>query len=213
MSGPATVHVVDDDASFLRALSGMLRAVGFNVRSFASAAELLAQSGPESRGCVVTDLSMPDMDGLELQAALRKIGAVLPVVFLTGRGDIPSSVHAMRGGAIDFLEKHATQEELLAAIRRALEDDAAHYDARSRQTELRQRFAKLTPREREVLLHVVNGRMNKQIAASLGINERTVKLHRTSITTKVGVHSAAQLATLASDARLFESGEVRGAHA
>ena len=211
MSGPATVHVVDDDASFLSALSRMLRTAGFEVRSFASAAELLAQSSPETRGCLVTDLSMPGMDGLELQAALTKIGVVLPVVFLTGCGDIPSSVHAMRGGAIDFLEKRATLEELLAAIRRALEHDAAHHDARSRLTELRRKFAKLTPREREVLLHVVNGRMNKQIAASLGINERTVKLHRMSITTKVGVHSAAQLATLASDARLFESGDARGA--
>jgi two-component system response regulator FixJ len=151
---------------------------------------------------VVTDLSMPDMTGLELQAALAQKGATLPLVFLTGNADVPTTVLAMREGAVDFLEKTASQEKLLASVGRALERDAAQHQDRTRLFELRQRFARLTPREHEVLAQVVNGMMNKQIAARLGIRERTVKLHRSSIVAKMGVHSAAQLATLARDAGL-----------
>ena len=195
MSEEPVVYLVDDDASFARALARLLGASGFRVRSFSSGAELLAAVSPESQGCVVADLAMPGIDGLELQERLARGGVHLPFVFLTGRGDIPSSVRAMRGGAIDFLEKHAPKETLLAAVQRAL--------ASSRDMgELRRRFAALTGRELEVLRHVVRGRMNKQIAADLGIHERTVKLHRTALTTKLGVRSAAELATLARDAGL-----------
>lgn len=206
MSDNPTVHLVDDDAAFLRALSRMLRAGGFEVSCFASAAEFLAHVGPGTRGCVVADLSMPGLSGLELQELLARAGAPLPLIILTGHADISSTVHAMRGGAIDFLEKGTEQENLLAAIRRALESDLMTHDARERVAALRMKFSRLTPREREVLEQVVSGRMNKQIAARLGINERTVKLHRTSITTKLGVHSVAQLTTLTHEAGIFESG-------
>ena len=199
MSATATVYLVDDDPSFLVAQSRMLRAAGLPVSSFDSAARLLACITPVDRGCVVTDLSMPEMSGLELQSALAAAGAVMPIVFLTGRADIPSSVLAMREGAVDFLEKTADQDALLGAIRRALASDAEMHETRRQAVEIRQRFSRLTPREREVLQHVVTGSMNKQIAARLDIHERTVKLHRTSITVKLGVHSAALLAVMARD--------------
>jgi FixJ family two-component response regulator len=203
MSGGARVHLVDDDESYLRATGRMLAAEGFPVGAYASGARLLAAVTPETRGCIVADLSMPEIDGLELQAALARAGIAMPVLFLSGRGDIPSTVRAMQGGAVDFLEKHAPRERLLAAIRRALERDATESESRAAQVELRQRFEALTKREIEVLHEVVRGRMNKQIAADLGISERTVKLHRTAIKTKIGVQSSARLATLARDAGLF----------
>ena len=193
MSALPTVHVVDDDGSFARSVERLLAASGHRVRSFGSGAELLAAVSGETRGCVLMDLHMPAPDGLEVQALLARSGAALPVVFLTGRGDIPSTVRAMRGGAVDFLEKHAEKDVLLAAVRRALERDRA-------QAELRQRFAKLSQRELEVLRHVVRGRMNKQIAADLGIHERTVKLHRAAVCAMVGVRSAAELTALAREA-------------
>lgn len=194
MSEPI-VRVVDDDGSYARALSRLLTARGYQVTSYASGAELLAQLSSEPRGCVVMDLDMPGMDGLELQSELARRGVRLPVVFLTGAADIPSSVSAMRGGAVDFLEKRAPSEQLTAAVERALASDRE-------QREVRERFAGLTERELEVLRHVLRGRMNKQIAADLGIHERTVKLHRTAVTSKVGVRSVAELATLARDAGL-----------
>ena len=193
MAAGGTVFLVDDDESFLVAQSRMLRVSGLEVLAFRSAADLLPNLSPESRGCVVSDLLMPGMSGLQLQTALSASGAVLPIVFLTGYGDISSSVQAMRGGAVDFLEKQAPREELLAAIRRALEHDAASHEARARIAELRRRFGRLTPRELQVLRHVMSGAMNKQIAARLSISERTVKLHRRSISTKAGVHSTAKL--------------------
>lgn len=196
MSGEPLVRVVDDDSSFARALTRLLTAQGFHVRSFGSGAELLAEVSAESRGCVVIDLNMPGMNGLELQGELARRAANLPVIFLTGAADIPSSVQAMRGGAVDFLEKGAPGEHLIAAVERALALDRMQHA-------LRERFAKLTDRELEVLRHVVRGRMNKQIAAELGIHERTVKLHRTAVTAKVGVRSVAELTTLARDAGLL----------
>ena len=192
MSEPV-VHIVDDDASFARSLTRLLQAHGFRVRACASGAELLDAVSRETRGCVVMDLHMPRLDGLQLQATLAERAIALPVVFLTGQGDIPASVQAMRRGAADFLEKHAPMEQLVAAVRRALDAD----DARS---DLHERVARLSERELEILRHVVRGRMNKQIAAELGIHERTVKLHRSAITIKLGVRSAAELATLARDA-------------
>jgi FixJ family two-component response regulator len=210
MSGRPTVYLVDDDASFLAAMSRLLRASGFETASYGAAGELLATLGPESRGCVVADLSMPGIDGLELQAILARTGILLPVVFLTGHGDIPSTVRAMREGAVDFLEKLAPRDRLLGAIRDALARDEAEHLRRLRVRELQRRFEKLTSRELQVLRQVVGGRMNKQIAADLGISERTVKMHRTAITTKVGVHSSAQLATLAREAGLFADAARQG---
>ena len=209
MSAPGVVYLVDDDSSFRTALTRMLTATGLSVQSYASGRELLtdlsndeAAAGP---GCVLADLCMPGLDGLQLQEACAQASVGLPFVFLTGQGDVPSAVSAMRQGAVDFLDKCAPQHTLLAAVGRALERDASARATRARHEQLGQRFAALTEREREVLEQVVRGRMNKQIAAALGIHERTVKLHRSAITGKLGVRSVAELTTLVSEAGLFES--------
>ena len=196
MISNATIFIVDDDASFLTAVARMLRASGFAVKTFASASEFLAQPELDVPGCVLADLQMPGLSGLDLQKALAKAGHLLPVIFLSGHGDIPTTVQAMRRGAEDFLTKRAPKAELLDAVNRALARDARERVERSRLETLRARFAALSPRELEVLKHVVQGKLNKQIAADLGIHERTVKLHRTAITTKLGVHSTAELTKL-----------------
>jgi FixJ family two-component response regulator len=200
----ATVHLVDDDASYLRATGRMLAAEAFQVQSFESGARLLEAVTPATRGCIVADLSMPELDGLGLQAALARADVTMPLLFLSGHGDVPSTVRAMQGGAVDFVEKHAPRERLLAAIRAALERDARDSERLTARAALRQRFGELTRREFEVLREVVRGQMNKQIAATLGISERTVKLHRTAVKSKIGAQSSARLATLARDAGLFE---------
>lgn len=210
MRTTVTVHLVDDDCAYLAATGRLLRAAGFLVAAFDSGAELLSRVTPQTRGCVVADLAMPGLSGLELQELLAGRDVAMPVVFLTGHGDIPSSVRAMRCGAADFLEKIAPKEQLVAAIERALERDAEAYAARLRLEERRHRLAALTEREREVLTLVVRGKMNKQIAAVLGIHERTVKLHRTAITTKLGIHAVAQLAILATEAQLLETAAPSG---
>jgi FixJ family two-component response regulator len=201
------VFVVDDDASFRTAVTRMLTAMGLTVHSFSSASELLAHfrtgqmAGP---GCVLADLCMPGLDGLQLQEACAGSGVELPFVFLTGQGNVKSAVSAMRHGAIDFLDKCAPQQDLLAALERALESDASARASRARRAQLEQRFSALTERENEVLAQVVHGRMNKQIAAALGIHERTVKLHRSAITTKLGVRSVAELTSLTRQVGRFE---------
>ena len=198
-----TVFVVDDDLSFLRSLSRLLRASGFHVVNYNSATEFLADLQPDMNGCVITDLMMPGMDGIALQAALQKAGSPLPILFLTGHGDIPTTVQAMRRGADDFLTKQAPKADLIAAVHRALAHNEQQRAERARLQELRQPFENLTDREREVLRHVVQGQLNKQIAADLGIHERTVKLHRTHITTKLKVHSVAELTRLVQEAGVF----------
>jgi FixJ family two-component response regulator len=191
-----TVFVVDDDPSFRTAVSRLLRAAGHQVKVFASGSAFVASLPALGPGCVVADLQMPGLSGLDLQAALAGSDNPLPVLFLTGHGDIPTSVHAMRLGAEDFLTKRAPREALLDAVNRALARDARERVERARLQEARARFAALTQREREVLEHVLRGQLNKQIAGDLGIHERTVKLHRTAITTKVGVQSVAELTQL-----------------
>ena len=198
-----TVQLVDDDPSFLTATSRLLRASGFAVKTFSSASEFLAHFDTDAPGCVVADLQMPGMNGLDLQSALARSCNPPPILFLTGHGDIPSSVVAMRSGAEDFLEKPAPKEKLLDAVRRALARDAQDREKRNRQRELRARFDMLTKREFEVLAHVVQGRLNKQIASDLGIHERTVKLHRTAITRKLRVQSVAELTRLTDEAGIF----------
>lgn len=197
------IHIVDDDASFLRAASRLLRASGFAVETFESAADLFERRDQEATGCVVADLQMPLMNGLELQAALARTRNPLPILFLTGNADVPSSVRAMRGGAEDFLIKTAPKAALLDAIRRAVARDAREREARLRQREVNARLETLTAREREVFDHVVRGQMNKQIGDDLGISERTVKHHRHAITTKLRAPSVAELARLAHEAGLF----------
>jgi FixJ family two-component response regulator len=198
-----TLHIVDDDESFLTATSRLLRASGFAVRTFISASDFLASRDEDAPGCVLADVRMPGMNGLELQSALARSSNPLPILFLTGHGDIPSSVRAMRHGAEDFLEKRAPKTQLLEAVQRALARDARERETRNRQREVRARFDALTAREFEVLGHVVRGKLNKQIAGDLGIHERTVKLHRTAITTKLGVQSVAELTRLTDEAGFF----------
>ena len=199
------VHVVDDDESFRVAISRLLRATGLSVRTYSSAGEFLAYRDPDAPGCVLADLQMPGMNGLELQAALEQAGNPLPILFLTGHGDIASTVQAMRRGAEDFLEKISSKERVIEAVRRALARDSRERDARNRQRELRERLKSLSERELEVLSHVVKGQLNKQIAGDLGIHERTVKLHRTAITTKLRVQSVAELTRLVQDAGILQA--------
>ena len=161
------------------------------------------QGDADAPGCVLADLRMPQMNGLDLQSALAQAPTPLPILFLTGHGDISSTVQAMRGGAEDFLEKRAPKEKLLEAVTRALARDSQERGTRERQRALRARFDTLTERELEVLSHVVRGRLNKQIAGDLNIHERTVKLHRTAITTKLKVQSVAELTRLTQEAGIF----------
>jgi FixJ family two-component response regulator len=199
MSEP-TVHVVDDDGPFLLAMSRLLRASGYSVKTYVSAVDYLQQRGDDSPGCVVVDLQMPVVGGLDLQAELARTSNPPPLLFLTGHADTVSTVRAMRGGAEDFLEKRAPKEQLLDAVQRALRRDISERAERTRRDDLRRRFDQISPREHEVLGLVLQGRLNKQIAGDLGIHERTVKVHRKSIMTKLNVRSVAALARLSQDA-------------
>lgn len=203
-----TVYIVDDDISFLAAISRLLQAAGFAVKPFSSARDFLAQRDADAPGCVLADLQMPGMNGLDLQLALAQTLNPLPILFLTGHGDIPSTVRAMRGGAEDFLEKRAPREKILDAVNRSLARNACERESRARQGELRAQFEALSKRELEVLAHVVQGRLNKQIAADLGIHERTVKLHRTAVTTKLGVQSVAELTRVTLQAGIFTASKL-----
>jgi FixJ family two-component response regulator len=192
----STVFVVDDYAPVRRATSRLLHAAGFVVAAFASAEEFLAQYNPQSLGCLVLDLAMPTLNGLELQRILAKTGSLLPIIFLTGEGDIPKSVQAMKQGATDFLTKPVNDEDLLTAVRVAIEKNRALRRDHAELSEIRARLATLTPREREVLEYVVTGKLNKQIADDLGTVEQTVKVHRARVMQKMRVRSVAELVRL-----------------
>jgi FixJ family two-component response regulator len=200
----STVYVVDDDASFRTAVSRLLRASGFTVKAYSSATEFLARHDGDASGCVLSDLRMPQMNGLDLQSALALTGNPMPILFLTGHGDIRSTVQAMRDGAEDFLEKNVPKTELLDAVTRAIARDRRERSARARQSELLALCHMLSKRELEVLSHVVRGQLNKQIAWDLGIHERTVKWHRTAITRKLRVQSVAGLTRLAQESGIFQ---------
>ena len=191
------VHVVDDDESFLRSVSRLLRASGYEVATFSSVQSFLQREAPSAPGCVVTDLQMPRQDGLDLQEALVRSRNPLPVVFLTSKGDIPTSVRAMRGGAEDFLTKRAPKAQLLEAIERALGREQHERRERERVASSAGKLNSLSPRERQVLSGVARGLLNKEIAAELGVAERTVKLHRSNLSAKLGLRSAAELALFA----------------
>jgi FixJ family two-component response regulator len=193
--GP-TVFVVDDYAPVRKAISRLLRATGFVVAAFASAEEFLTQYDPQTAGCLVLDLAMPAISGLELQSILAEKGSFLPIIFLTAHGDIPKSVQAMKHGAIDFLTKPVNDEDLLGAVRVAIEKDCAIRREQAELSEIRARLATLTPREREVLEHVVAGKLNKEIAGDLGTVEQTIKIHRAHLMQKMNVRSVAELVRL-----------------
>ena len=191
-----TVFVVDDEAAQRRALSRLLGTHDYSVHTFESAAAFLAQYDPAQSGCLLLDLRMPGASGLELQQELRRRGAELPIVFLTGHADVPTSVYSMKLGAVDVLQKPVNEAQLLEALGRALELDAGR---RSRAVALdadRARLATLTAREREVLDLVLSGRSNKQVAFALGIAERTVKLHRSRAIAKLGGQSLPEIVRL-----------------
>ena len=184
-----TVFIVDDYAPGRRSISRLLRAAGFVVAAFASAQEFLAQYDPEACGCLVLDLAMPDVNGLELQSILAEQGSLIPIIFLTAHGDVPKSVQAMKHGASDFLTKPVNDVDLIAAVRVAIEKDSALRKEGAELSEIRARLATLTPREREVLEYVVAGTLNKQIAGNIGTVEQTVKVHRAHVMQKMKVHS------------------------
>jgi len=193
----ATVFVVDDDPGVRRSLSRVLREEGFDVRAFESAEAFLARPDMTSRGCLVLDVSLPGLDGLALQSRLFEAGQAMPIVFLTGHGDIPMSVRAIKAGAADFLTKPVASEALLAAVRAAIEHDAAAQRADGETAELVRRFESLTAREREVLAALVEGKLNKQIAGDLGVVEQTVKFHRARIMQRMGARTVAELMHMA----------------
>jgi FixJ family two-component response regulator len=189
----ATIHIIDDDSSIRTALSRLLRAAGYEVRTYASAGEFLIEERGAGPACVVLDVQMPGPSGLDLQKKLGAGDDPLPIIFLTGHGDIPMSVRAMRAGAVDFLTKPVKREALLSAVQTALAADGERRAARDRVQHVRTRFDTLTAREREVFGRVVAGMLNKQIAAELNCSIRTVKIHRARTMEKMQVDSLADL--------------------
>jgi FixJ family two-component response regulator len=199
------IFLVDDDPGVLKALTRMLSTHGYEVRAFSSPTEFLAQHDRSVPGCAILDVSMPGLDGIELQAALKAGGAERPVIFITGVGDIPVTVQAMKAGAVDFLTKPVKSKQLLAAIALAAEKEAQALELRSELASVNDRVSRLTPREREVLTHVIAGQLNKQIAADLGTVEKTIKLHRGRVMHKMGVRSVADLVRIAERAGIRPS--------
>jgi FixJ family two-component response regulator len=193
MSDPATIGLVDDEPGMLRALSRLLRAKGFAVRTFESSEVFLANLADARLDCVVLDVAMPGLNGLDLQVRLKILGARLPIIFLTGQGDIPTSVRAIKAGAVNFLTKPVAQEELLAALHIGLMEGERDRAKNELLADLRARMERLTPRELEVLRQVITGKLNKQMAADLGVGEMTIKIHRMRITEKMGLVSVAEL--------------------
>jgi FixJ family two-component response regulator len=192
------VHVVDDDASFRGAIERRLKMAGYDVATYGTAQQLLDRLPSDSApGCILLDVQIPGLTGPELQERLGTFGSVLPIVFLTGHGDIPMSVRAIKAGAEDFLTKPVSSEDLLHAVEKALARHEMLLDGRERLDAMRDRIALLTPREREVFELVVRGKINKQIAFELGTTERTIKAHRHSVMEKMQVQSLAELVSLA----------------
>ena len=184
------IGIIDDDAGMRRALGRLLAAEGFEVRSWSSAASLLSDADWSAPDCLVMDVAMPGMDGLELQRKLADRPGCPPLIFLTGKGNVPMAVRAMQAGAVNFLTKPVSDDTLFPAIQAALADALAL-------RELRQRYENLTPREKEVFTHIITGKLNKQIAAELGTGEQTIKVHRMRVTRKLGEPSVAGLVRLA----------------
>jgi len=191
------VYVVDDDPDVLKAIERLLESAGHKVVAFPSPQQFLERFDPDAAGCLVLDLAMPGLSGLELQGRLEQQASHLPIVFLTGRGDIAASVQAMKHGASDFLTKPVDDALLIATIRDALARDRALRPARIERERIAKRLATLTERERQVLEHIVAGRLNKQIAADLGTVEKTIKYHRANLMRKMGVRVVADLVKLA----------------
>ena len=202
MSAAPTVFVVDDDAAILRALTRVLKEAGYSVQTYVTAHALLEQHDPTLPGCLVLDVALPDLNGLQLQQQLNSAGHERPIIFITGHGDVPGSVQAMKAGAVDYLTKPFDDTTLLAAVAVAVEKDGRERERRSQLQSIQSRIATLTQREHEVLQGVIAGRLNKQIAADLGIAEKTIKVHRHRMMEKMEAASLAALVVMTQQATL-----------
>jgi FixJ family two-component response regulator len=191
------VFVVDDDGAVRQSLQSLLRSVGLEVEVFASAAEFLANKLPNGPSCLVLDVRLPEMSGLDFQAELARAKIMIPIIFITGHGDIPMTVRAMKGGAVEFLPKPFREQDLLDAVRIGIERDRARRQNESAITKLRIDFESLTAREQQVIALVTSGLMNKQIAGEIGVSEITVKVHRSNVMRKMGANSLADLVRMA----------------
>src|ERR1700728_2524679 len=196
-SDKAIVHVVDDDASLREALEGLFESVGLDTRTYGTAHEFLDANRADKPGCIVIDIRLPDMNGLEFQTRLVQLGVGLPVVMMTGYGDIPMSVRAMKRGAVDFLAKPFHDQDMLDAVMAAIERDRQRRTVDGDVSQVQQRFGTLSPREQQVMLLVTAGKMNKQVAGDLGIREITVKIHRGAAMRKMGARPLADLVRMA----------------
>ncbi len=197
METDAMVFVVDDDAPMRESLRNLIRSVGLRVEIFSSAQEFLESNRPEMPSCLVLDVRLPGLSGLDLQRRTTEAGMEIPIIFITGYGDIPMTVRAIKAGAVEFLSKPFRDQDLLDAIQLALERDRKARDQRASLEVLRSRFARLTPREREVMARVVVGLLNKQVGAQLGMSETTVKIHRHQVMEKMGAGSLPELVRMA----------------
>lgn len=191
-----TVFLVDDEATVLKIVGSRLRAAGFVVAEFSAAAEFLANYNPAVPGCLVLDMAMPDVNGLDVQQQLAALGSEMPIIFFSGSADVPMCVQAMKCGAVDFVTKAAPPTDLVTAIGKALEHDRLARQRRVELDDIQRRIASLTPRERMVLAHIVTGKLNKQIAGDLGTAEKTIKVHRGRVMAKMRVVSVAELVRL-----------------
>jgi two-component system, LuxR family, response regulator FixJ len=187
------IYIVDDDEGMRRALTVLMTTVGYNAIPYAKPTDFLSKFDPDQHGCLVLDVRMPEMSGLEVQQHLNRAGSILPVILVTGHGDIPMAVQAMKDGAFDFLQKPFRDQDLLDRINAALKQDAENRAMLDQQVDLKRRADSLTPREREVMALVVDGKANKVVAIDLGLSERTVEIHRANVMEKMGARSVAHL--------------------